>query len=65
MPIRLVCLPAGLPACLPACLPVCLEGVLWQNAEWMWVPFGVVSGVDRGMGVLDGVVIIKGESALL
>jgi len=24
-------------------------------------PFGVVSGVGRGMGVFDGVVIIKGK----
>jgi len=27
------------------------------------MPFGVVSGVGRGMGVLDGVVIIEGEEA--
>jgi len=30
-------------------------------AEWIWTPFGVVSGVGRGMGVLDGVDIVKGE----
>jgi len=23
-------------------------------ADWIWMPFGVVSGVGRGMGVLDG-----------
>ena len=28
------------------------------------MPFGVVSGVDRGMGVLDGVVIVEGEEAV-
>ena len=27
--------------------------------------FGVVSGVGRGMGVLDGVVIVEGEGAVL
>ena len=25
------------------------------------MPFGMVSGVGRGMGVLDGVVIVEGE----
>ena len=25
------------------------------------MPFGVMSGVGRGMSVLDGVVIVKGE----
>ena len=29
------------------------------------MPFGVVSGVGRGMGVLDGVVIVEGEGAVL
>jgi len=29
------------------------------------MPFGVVSGVGRGMDILDGVVIIKGEVAVL
>jgi len=29
------------------------------------MPFGVVSGVSQGMGVLDGVVIIEGEKAVL
>jgi len=27
------------------------------------MPFGVVSGVGRGMGELDGVVIVEGEEA--
>jgi len=30
-------------------------------AEWIWMPFGMVSGVCRMMGVLDGVVIVEGE----
>jgi len=25
-----------------------------KTAERIWMPFGVLSGVDRGMGVLDG-----------
>ena len=27
--------------------------------------FRVVSGVSRGMGILDGVIIVKGEGAVL
>jgi len=30
-------------------------------AEQIRMPFGAVSGVGQGMGVLDGVVIVKGE----
>jgi len=30
-------------------------------ANWIWMPFGVMSGVDRGMGVLDGMEIVKGK----
>jgi len=29
------------------------------------MPFGVMSGVGRGMGVLDRVVIVNGEGAVL
>jgi len=32
-----------------------------KTAEWIQMPFGVVSGVGRGMGILDGVVIVEGE----
>ena len=32
--------------------------VWWVNcgktANWVWMPFGVVNGIGRGMGVLDG-----------
>jgi len=28
------------------------------------MPFGVVSGVGRGMGVLDGMVIVDGKGAV-
>jgi len=34
-----------------------------KTAEWM--PFEMVSGVGRGMGVVNGVVIIEGEGAVL
>jgi len=34
-------------------------------AERIQMPFGGVSGVGRGRGVLDGVVVIKGEAAVL
>jgi len=37
--------------------------------DWIQMPFGTVSGVGRGMGVLDGVrayvVIIEVEGAVL
>jgi len=29
------------------------------------MPFGVVSGVGRGMGVVDGVVIVEGKGIVL
>ena len=35
-----------------------------KTADWIWMPFGVVSGVGRRMGVLDGVVIVEGEGAV-
>jgi len=35
-----------------------------KTAEWILMPFGTVSGVGRGMGVLDGVVIVEGEEAV-
>jgi len=35
-------------------------------ADWIWMAFGVVSEVGRGMGVLnDGVVIVEGKRAVL
>ena len=36
------------------CRYVCPQSVLWKTADWIWMPFGMVSGVGRGMGVLDG-----------
>ena len=32
-----------------------------KTAEWIQMPFGMVSAVGQRMGVLDGVVIIKGK----
>jgi len=29
-----------------------------RPGDWIWMPFGVVNGVGRGMGVLDGVYIL-------
>ena len=34
-------------------------------ADWIRMLFGMVSRVGRGTGVLDGVVIVKGEGAIL
>jgi len=34
-------------------------------ADWIQTPFGVVSGVGRGISVLDGVVMVKNEGAVL
>jgi len=36
-----------------------------KTAEWVRMPFGMVSGVSQMMGVLDGVVIVEGEGAVL
>jgi len=32
-----------------------------KTTDWIWMPFWVVSGVGQGMGVLDGMVIVKGK----
>jgi len=36
-----------------------------KTAHWIWMPFGAVSGVGQRMGVLDGIVIVEGEGAVL
>jgi len=46
-----------LQVCHPCHLSVCLsdwEVYCGKMADWIWIQFGVVSGVGRGMGVLDG-----------
>ena len=35
-----------------------------KMAEWIRMPFGMVSRVCRGMGVLDGVFIVEGEGGV-
>jgi len=36
-----------------------------KTADYIRMLFGVVSGVGRGMGVLYGMVIVKGKGAVL
>jgi len=36
-----------------------------KTADWIRIPFGMVSGVGRGMGVLDGGGDCRGERAVL
>jgi len=36
-----------------------------KTADWIQMPFGMVSGVGQEIGVSDGVVIIKGEGQFL
>jgi len=52
------------PICRSVCQSVCPEVYCGKTADWIRMPFGIVSGVGRGMGVLDGVVIIRGEGAV-
>ena len=33
--------------------------------DWIWAPFGLVSGIGRGMGVLDVVEIAEEEGTTL
>jgi len=41
---------------------VCVRKVYCgKTADWIRMPFGMVSGVGRGTGILDGVVIVEGE----
>jgi len=39
--------------------------LLQKTADWIWMPFRVVSGVGRGMGVLDGGGYRQRERAVL
>jgi len=46
-------------------LPVCVWKVYCgKMADWIRMLFGMVTGVGRGNGVLDGVIIVKGEGAV-
>ena len=44
----------GLCVCVCVRWPVCPESVLGKTAEWIRMLFGMVSGVGRLMGILDG-----------
>jgi len=60
--------PVAYPICRSVCLSVDLSArkvYSGKTAGWIRMPFEMVSGVGRGMGVLDGVVIIEGEGAVL
>jgi len=39
---------------LSVCRSVCPQVYCGKMAEWIWMLFDVMSGVSRGMGVLDG-----------
>jgi len=51
---RLDHLSVGLSVCLSVRKVYC-----GKTANWIRMPFGMVIGVGRGMGVLDGVVIVE------
>ena len=36
-----------------------------KTADWIRIPFGVMSGAGRGMGVFDGVHVPQGEGVVL
>ena len=36
-----------------------------KTADWIWMPFGMVSGVSRGMSVFDGGGDSRSEGAVL
>ena len=35
-----------------------------KMADWIWMPFEVMSGIGRWMGVLDGAQIVEGRAVL-
>jgi len=49
-----VCLSIYMTVCLwwSVYLSVCPVGEMWKTADWIWMPSGVVSGVDQEMGVV-------------
>jgi len=48
-------------------VPICRSAKVYcgKMDDWIRMPFRVVRGVGQGTGVLDGVVIIEGEKAVL
>ena len=64
---RLVHLFVYVCVCRSVCLSVCRsvrKVYCGKMADWIRMSFGVVSGVGRGMDVLDGVVIVEGEGEI-
>jgi len=55
--IRLDRLLFGMSICTSVCKAYC-----GKMADWIRMPFGVVSSVSPGMSVLDGVVIVEGKA---
>jgi len=53
------------PICRSVCLSVGQESILWHVTDWIRMPFGVVSGVGQGIGILDGVHLPWGEGEAL
>ena len=47
-----VCQSSPLSVCQSVNLSLCPESVFWQMADWIQMPFRVVSGIGRGMGVI-------------
>jgi len=64
------CVRAYVRACVHACVcwSVCVsiqKVHCDKTAYWIWMPFGMVSGIGRGMGVLDGGGDCQREGAVL
>jgi len=64
MVFLLTCRLARLFVCVCVCVSV-RKVYCGKTADWIQMPFGVVSGVSRGMGVLGEMVIVEGEGAVL
>ena len=63
---RYWCRPVAYPICrsVGLCVSVCVsvrKVYCGKTADWIRMPFGVVSGIIRGVGVLDGVAIVEGK----
>jgi len=54
----------GRSVCLLVCVSV-RKMYCGKMDDWIQMPFGMVSGVGRGMRILDGMVIVIWEGAVL
>jgi len=61
--LELSCRLAHLSVCLSVYRSVGLSmSELWKKtADWILMPFGVVNGIGRRMGVLDGLEFVEGK----